>query len=126
MSISLSPFREKVFPVKPIHPSTSDTQGKCLAYHSPLLKVLIAAACTYDSTLESLVHSSLANMLPSSYCTPVLSLFCQMSGGNIFVPIIAHVVYDLLTFLEVHQRATAQLEISLNGDVQQKEQVLLY
>lgn len=46
-----------------------------------------------------------------------------MSGGNIVVPIVAHVVYDLLTFLEVHQRATAQLEPAVNGTLPPKEQV---
>lgn len=46
-----------------------------------------------------------------------------MSGGNIIVPIVAHVVYDLLTFLEVHQRATAQLELILKGDAPGKEEV---
>lgn len=46
-----------------------------------------------------------------------------MSGGNILVPIVAHVVYDLLTFLEVHQRATAQLEPAVKGDLPKKEQV---
>ncbi|CAM9413111.1 unnamed protein product, partial [Ectocarpus fasciculatus] len=40
----------------------------------------------------------------------------------LLVPIIAHVLYDLLTFLEVHQRATAQLETTLRGDLPQKEQ----
>ncbi|CAM9335188.1 unnamed protein product [Ascophyllum nodosum] len=39
----------------------------------------------------------------------------MMSGGNIFVPIVAHIVYDLLTFLEVHNRATAQLQVTLKG-----------
>lgn len=47
----------------------------------------------------------------------------QMSGGNILVPIVAHVVYDLLTFLEVHQRATAQLKTTLEGNLPQKAQV---
>lgn len=46
-----------------------------------------------------------------------------MSGGNLLVPIIAHVVYDFLTFVEVHQRATAQLQTTINGDLPQKEQV---
>ena len=50
----------------------------------------------------------------------------QMSGGNILVPIVAHVVYDLLTFLEVHQRATAQLEPAIKGNLPQKEQVHLF
>lgn len=45
-----------------------------------------------------------------------------MSGGNILVPIVAHVVYDFLTFVEVHQRATAQLKTSLEGNLPQKEQ----
>lgn len=40
------------------------------------------------------------------------------------VPIVAHVVYDLLTFLEVHQRATAQLENTMTGNLPQKQQVL--
>ena len=39
------------------------------------------------------------------------------------VPIVAHVVYDLLTFLEVHQRATTQLKTTLEGNLPQKEQV---
>lgn len=39
------------------------------------------------------------------------------------MPIVAHVVYDLLTFLEVHQRATAQLKTTLEGNLPQKEQV---
>ena len=39
------------------------------------------------------------------------------------VPIVAHVVYDVLTFLEVHQRATAQLKTALEGVLPQKEQV---
>lgn len=46
-----------------------------------------------------------------------------MSGGNILVPIVAHVVYDLLTFLEVHQRATAQLETAVKGNLPQKQLV---
>lgn len=45
-----------------------------------------------------------------------------MSGGNILVPIVAHVVYDFLTFVEVHQRATAQLKTTLEGNLPQKEQ----
>lgn len=47
----------------------------------------------------------------------------QMSGGNLLVPIIAHVVYDLLTFLEVHQRATAQLEVNMS-DLSPEKQVV--
>lgn len=46
-----------------------------------------------------------------------------MSGGNILVPVVAHVVYDLLTFLEVHQRATAQLELTLKGNLPGQEEV---
>lgn len=46
-----------------------------------------------------------------------------MSGGNLLVPIVAHVVYDLLTFLEVHYRATAQLETNLTGLTPEKEAV---
>lgn len=46
-----------------------------------------------------------------------------MSGGNLLVPIIAHVVYDLLTFLEVHQRATAQLEVNMS-DLSPEKQVV--
>lgn len=41
------------------------------------------------------------------------------------MPIVAHVVYDLLTFLEVHQRATAQLKTALEGNLPQKDQVTL-
>lgn len=46
-----------------------------------------------------------------------------MSGGNLLVPIVAHVVYDFLTFVEVHQRATAQLKTTIEGALPQKEQV---
>lgn len=49
-------------------------------------------------------------------------LLYMMSGGNILVPIVAHMVYDLLTFLEVHQRATAQLKTTLEGNLPQKQQ----
>lgn len=49
----------------------------------------------------------------------------QMSGGNILVPVVAHVVYDVLTFLEVHQRATAQLKTTLEGNLPKKRQVAL-
>ena len=45
-----------------------------------------------------------------------------MSGGNVLVPIVAHVIYDFLTFVEVHNRATAQLKTSLERDLPQKAQ----
>lgn len=50
------------------------------------------------------------------------ALTLQVSSGNILVPIVAHVVYDLLTFLEVHQRATEQLERSIKGDLPEERQ----
>lgn len=46
-----------------------------------------------------------------------------MSGGNILVPIVAHIFYDFLTFVEVHQRATAQLQLTLKGDIPQEQLV---
>ncbi|CAM9468571.1 unnamed protein product [Choristocarpus tenellus] len=48
----------------------------------------------------------------------------QLSGGNLAVPTVAHVVYDLLTFLEVHNRATAGIEVAMTGpQIEEKEVV---
>ncbi|CAM9705136.1 unnamed protein product [Ectocarpus sp. 13 AM-2016] len=81
-------------------------------------------ALVISSVLFGLAHSPVpgASSFTEACYGANFGLLYMMSGGNLLVPIIAHVLYDLLTFLEVHQRATAQLETTLRGDLPQKEQ----
>eukprot|EP00752_Nemacystus_decipiens_P008304 g7423.t1 len=76
------------------------------------------------SVLFGLAHSPVpgASSFTEACYGANFGLLYMISGGNILVPIVAHVVYDLLTFLEVHQRATEQLKTTLEGSLPQKEQ----
>lgn len=77
-----------------------------------------------SSVLFGLAHSPVpgASSFTEACYGANFGLLYMMSGGNLLVPIIAHVVYDLLTFLEVHQRATAQLEVNMS-DLSPEKQV---
>ncbi|CAM9829399.1 unnamed protein product [Pylaiella littoralis] len=81
-------------------------------------------ALVITSLLFGLAHSPVpgASSFTEACYGANFGLLYMMSGGNILVPSVAHVVYDLLTFLEVHQRATAQLKSTLEGKLPQKQQ----
>ncbi|CAM9942085.1 unnamed protein product, partial [Hapterophycus canaliculatus] len=81
-------------------------------------------ALAITSVLFGLAHSPVpgASSFTEACYGANFGLLYMMSGGNLLVPIVAHVVYDFLTFVEVHQRATAQLKITIEGNLPQKEQ----
>ncbi|CAM9094990.1 unnamed protein product [Scytosiphon promiscuus] len=81
-------------------------------------------ALAITSVLFGLAHSPVpgASSFTEACYGANFGLLYMMSGGNLLVPIVAHVVYDFLTFVEVHQRATAQLKTTIEGDLPQKEQ----
>ncbi|CAM9397844.1 unnamed protein product [Discosporangium mesarthrocarpum] len=73
------------------------------------------------SLLFGFAHSPVpgANAFTEACYGANFGLLYILSGGNLVVPTVAHVVYDLLTFLEVHYRATGSIEVNMKGPVEQ-------
>ena len=96
---------------------TLSPEGPCRWF----LNAFAAAGVLICFSRNAIIEDAVPIHLPECLTRPTPSW--QMSGGNIFVPIVAHIVYDLLTFLEVHNRATAQLQVTLKGRLPEDRKV---
>jgi hypothetical protein len=75
-----------------------------------LLKCMLmrTAHCTLHT------HTGASSLVEAVYGLTFGSLYL-FSGGNLFVPIACHFLYDFATFLEVHVRSTSRFGVAAAG-----------